>query len=370
MQDKDGNDGPRSELIEYVVATGSYSFAILSDASYFKALFLGESAGKYYLQTAYPLTFDTAFIPTLERALGPLDINEDEILGVLEITQDITNSYYTALRSQRMIILGFLAACGIMFVLIQVMAKQAERILSERVRQNLELEVSLHQSEKLASMGRVVASIAHEIRNPLGIIRSSAELLLSREQSQDQTQKAILEAIYDETCRLSTTVTDFLDYAKPRNPHLQQVRLGELLQKIITFQTGELKKCDIHLNLHEFNDVSIYCDADLLYRAFYNILTNARQAIKNNGEIEIIISADNDYLKVSVHDTGPGFHNGNFTQPLDPFYTSKEDGTGLGLPIVNSIVAVHGGRLELHNKTPHGAIIDVFLPLRELHMGS
>ena len=355
--------------IANVVNSGVYSFDILSNSSYLKALFFGVAAGKYYLRTAYPLTIDATFIPTLEIALGPLDINESEILGVLEITQDITNNYHTALRSQRMIILGFLAACVVMFFLIQVMAQQAERILGERVRQNLELEASLHQSEKLASMGRMVASIAHEIRNPLGIIRSSAELLLNRKQSQDQTSKAILEAIYDETCRLSATVADFLDYAKPRNPHLQQINLGDLLQKVISFQAGELEKRCISLKLRSSRDVIISCDADLLYRAFYNILTNAQQAIQKNGEIEIVISQDNDYVKVSVHDTGPGFHDENFTRPLDPFYTSKEYGTGLGLPIVNSIVTIHGGRLELHNKMPHGAIIDVFLSLREMNKG-
>ena len=355
-----------SSAVAQVVSTGTHCFDIISNASYLKALVLGQAAGTYYLRTTYQLTIDTTFIPTLEIALGPLNIVEDEILGVLEITRDITNNYYTALRSQRLIILGFLTACGVIFLLIQVMAKQAERILSERVRQNLALEASLHQSEKLASMGRVVASIAHEIRNPLGIIRSSSELLLNREQNHDQNSKAILEAIYGETCRLSVTVNDFLDYAKPRNPHLQSINLRDLLQQVISFQAGEMVKRQTTLVLHEFGDINIVCDADLLYRALYNVLINAQQAIQSQGVIELFISTDNRYVKISVQDTGPGFADDNFTHPLDPFYTSKEDGTGLGLPIVNSIVTVHGGWLELHNAVPHGAIIDIFLPILEM----
>ena len=136
-------------------------------------------------------------------------------MGALELTQDITSDYEQILLFQGVVVVTCLLSSVIMFALLLMLIQRAERVLADRMAKNRQLENELHSNEKLVSMGRVIASIAHEIRNPLGIIRSSAELLQRRMGKADAGTSRILQAIYDESVRLSQTVNDFLDYARP-----------------------------------------------------------------------------------------------------------------------------------------------------------
>ena len=285
------------------------------------------------------------------------------MLGALEIIQDVTSHYKIAIRSQWLIMAGFLVSSLILFILFQVVARQAERILGERMARTRQLEAELHQSEKLASMGRMVASIAHEIRNPLGIIRSSAEFLMRRHKNVDPASQPILQAIYDESCRLGTTVNDFLDYARPRQPRQDEVNVVDVINKAMAFLGGEFQRQGVEVELELPHPFFLSGDPDLLYRAFYNVLINAQQAIQGTGRIVIRgTRLDNGDVELSFQDNGPGFPPDELDKPLDPFYTTKDTGTGLGLPIVQSIVASHGGTLELANAPEGGAVIRLFFP--------
>lgn len=338
-----------------------YHFDVLSSIPYVQALITPNlENGTFLLRTIFPLTVDTDF-QGLRLHGQPVPV-----LGVLEIVQDMTPQYRGTIRSQWLIIAGFFISTLILFLLLHFVARKAEYTLSRRMARNRQLEAQLHQAEKLASMGRMVASIAHEIRNPLGIIRSSSEFLIRRHKTEDATTQAMLSAIYDESCRLGITVNDFLDYARPRQPRQDIVNIQDIINKAMAFLGGEFQRLGVEVHTNLAPDITVSGDADLLYRAFYNILANAQQAMNGPGEIFIESSLPEEGRTVlSFRDTGPGFSEDALAKAMDPFFTTKDNGTGLGLPIVQAIIDSHGGSMKLSNAPQGGALITISLPTQK-----
>ncbi len=254
----------------------------------------------------------------------------------------------------------------VLFGLLLMLIHRAERVLAERMHKNRQLENQIHSNEKLVSMGRVVASIAHEIRNPLGIIRSSAELLQRRAGKTDPGTNRILEAIYDESVRLSQTVNDFLDYARPRQPRDDLVDVSLVLDQATGFLQDEFSRRGVAVENDVERALFVRGDKDLLYRAFYNILINGQQAMDSPGIIKICSKRKKDengpLVILEFLDSGKGFDPDIMDNLMDPFFTTKDGGTGLGLPIVKSIVLGHGGEIELENGPDGGALVRVILP--------
>ncbi|MDR2892788.1 MAG: two-component sensor histidine kinase [Deltaproteobacteria bacterium] len=328
-------------------------FNIDSKISMLGAFFsLNLEPNTFILRTTCPL-----------RIENPLSDTDDEspTMGVLEFTQDITADMIAVLQFQRSVIAIVLASCLLIFMIMVVFLNRAEKALAARVQEKERLLQQLHQHEKLAGMGRVIAGIAHEIRNPLGIISSSSQLLLKRANT-DNSSAVILQAIYDESKRLSQTVTDFLDYAKPKQPRQEQVDICALLGQAIIFMKPEFDRHGVILEKTYFDEnghpaespLYLVCgDKDLLYRAFYNILVNAVQAVGDQAQptVRLLVGKAGSDVEIIVADNGPGFPQETVERCLDPFYTTKPLGSGLGLPIVSSIIASHQGSLELGNQT-------------------
>lgn len=358
------NELGRDDLIPPTVGpaidTCSPSFETLCNMDILPAMFMLKLPSQsFILRTIFPLTIAI----TNNEEIKP---TESMVTGVLEITQDITDDYGYIIRFQWLILATCLGSSIILFTLLQFFIIKAERILSERMLKNRRLETELHQNEQLVSMGRVIASIAHEIRNPLGIIRSSSELLLRRAINMDSSNKQILTAIYDESCRLSQTVNDFLDYARPKIPKQLFIDLSVIIDEVLNFLKGEVENRKITVTLQITKPLHVYGDKSLLYRAFYNILINAFQAIGDNGTIQIHGEKfSDDFIEMTFHDSGPGFPPNQIQHVINPFYTTKDYGTGLGLPIANTIITSHHGYLELSNAPNGGAIIRILLPIKK-----
>ncbi|MBQ7607559.1 MAG: two-component sensor histidine kinase [Desulfovibrionaceae bacterium] len=301
------------------------------------------------------------------RVLAPLKgeplpgRDEAPIMGAIELTQDITEDYERVLAFQGIIVILCLLSSVVLFTLLLMLIHRSERVLSERMHKNRMLENELHSNERLASMGRVVASIAHEIRNPLGIIRSSAEFLQRRMANADKGTLRLLNAIYDETLRLSQTVNDFLDYARPRKPRQDCLDVNLVLDQVLVFLEGEFAKLGIRVERDTPLGLFTLGDKDLLYRAFYNIVVNAQQAMNGPGTIWIRGQRTEKSIELIFRDSGPGFDPSIVDHIMDPFFTTKDGGTGLGLPIVNSIIVSHGGKIALENDPEGGAVIRVEL---------
>lgn len=358
-----------SELGESVSTPPSVDAAVTSnqpifdlDAAipYWRALFrISLEPNTFRLRTTIPLRME---------GLAGLPIpGEEPVMGILEFSQDVTSDIESAIHFQQLILAVTLLGSGMLMGLLLLLVRRAEHALAVRMAEEQRLLLELHQHEKLAGMGRVVASIAHEIRNPLGIISSSAELLIKRSAKIDPVTNRILQAVYDEAKRLSRTVSDFLDYARPKQPRQEAADVSAIIRQALAFLAPDLTDRDIGVVRSGELDSPLWVtgDKDLLYRAFYNILSNAVQAMGNSGTLTIHMSRLRDpapVIRLFFHDTGPGFPEENLLQLLDPFFTTKEGGTGLGLPIVNSIINSHGGTLTLANAPDGGAQVTVTLP--------
>jgi signal transduction histidine kinase len=371
-RDEVGYKSPETELVakaavDYAVPLFTVDRNITLWESYLN--FFRLKPGSFYLRTTAPMrpiySLRVENTATYELATGPS-------LGVIEFTQDITSDMADIVRFQLTIVGVTVASSLLLFFLLMVFLRRAQHALALRMEEQQRLQRELHQHEKLAGMGRVVAGIAHEIRNPLGIIQSSAELLLSRPVAKEDTVTGkILRAIFDEARRLSQTVSYFLDYARPRQPQQAKVDLVKTVRDVLTFLEPEVAAKGVTVTVSfpppRDGEDSLYTlgDKDLLYRTFYNILMNGIQAMNGEGILSIKgrpAPGNPDAIELFFTDSGPGFPTEDRERILDPFMTTKDGGTGLGLPIVNNIITSHGGTIFLEDASDGGAQVRVLLP--------
>lgn len=354
------------EAVVQALESGKNTYEILYQTGILGGLFAARlDPGSVVMRTTSPL-----------RA----QIGQKDIIGVLEFSMDITSDYEKLLTFQRIIILVALATNLVVFFILRMLIHRADRINAQRQGEREVYERELVQHEKLVSMGRMVAGIAHEIRNPLGIIRSSAELLTTRLKDKDALTARILTAIHEESVRLSKTVGDFLDYARPRQPKLDPVDLAQVLEQALGFLEQKCREQGVEVVRDFSPGLMVKGDKDLLYRALYNILVNALEAMVDQGEgakaAECREEGDDEGFAVrgqiviqggvergaawlTIMDTGPGFSPEVKDKLLDPFFTTKDTGTGLGLAIVANILKSHGASIALDTNPHGGARVDM-----------
>lgn len=300
------------------------------------------------------------------RAEKPMSNIEGPILGVFEIVQDLSEDYRTIVHFKYRVIITSIVIMGLLFVILRHIVKRGEQIIEKRAQERLLLKEKLNHAERLASVGEMVAAVSHEIRNPLGIISSTAELLkqkLTRTEPQDR----LADVIVQEANRLNSIVSDFLKFARPQTPNLMPSRVEEVLEKNLTFLGPEINKngYEIHKRLAT-HIPEIQADPGLLYQAFLNILKNAMEAMPEGGSIYIELSVKGNTLTIIFADGGDGIPDGILRKIWDPFFTTKDKGSGLGLPIVKKIVEGHEGTIRIENGPEKGAQVTVTLPVESM----
>lgn len=294
----------------------------------------------------------------------------DYIFGVFEFTQDMTKEYEGIIRFQFLVVGLSILIMALIFVVLLLVVRKAEIIIENRVLEQQELEAQLNQAERLATLGEMVASVSHEIKNPLGIIRSTAELLAESAEAH-QISKRLSEVIIEESTRLNNIVTEFLDFARPSTPNLQDCRLEEIIQKNLNFLQPEFEKRGIQVQSNlQGRAFELRADQDLLYRAFLNIMLNAVQAMNRGGVLQVKAAKEKDHYEIEIEDNGPGVSPENMQKIFNPFFTTKERGTGLGLSIVKKIIEGHRGTIKLESMQGRGTKVKVRLPRVSRETGS
>ncbi len=307
---------------------------------------------KSLLITFAPLRAEREFL----RISGP-------VLGVVEIVQDVTDDYRAIFRYQVTIIITSTLVMSILLLVLIFVVKRGEAIIEKRSLERQRLEQKLNRARHLSSLGEMTAGVSHEIRNPLGIIKSSAELLKKKMAVVDPGNP-IPDVIVQEATRLNDIITDFLNFAKPREPDLAPCRLGDIVARNIGSLAPRFKEQGIVVEDRIDEGLpEIHADANMLYQAFLNILLNALQAMPEGGTIRIHAEADDARVRLFFEDSGPGFSEEIGEKIWDPFFTTKEKGTGLGLGIVRNIIEAHGGSIHMENRERGGARVVVELPL-------
>ncbi|MDJ0912101.1 MAG: ATP-binding protein [Desulfobacterales bacterium] len=299
------------------------------------------------------------------RAEKPLSRLSGPVLGVVEIVQDLSDEYRNIFKDQIVVVITGAVVMGFLLLVLILVVKRGENIIETRALERLKLEEKLSQAERLSSLGEMTAAISHEIRNPLGIIKSSAEHLKKKGLPDDPSFK-IIDIIVEEARRLNSIITDFINFARPRNPNLQPCGVEEIIEKNLNFLSAQAKEQGIQI-IKQLNGQSpeIVADKEMLYQAFLNIALNAMQAMPTGGEMVIETKSNDHFVKVIFDDTGEGIADEIISKIWDPFFTSKEKGTGLGLGIVKSIIEIHGGQVNVANKATKGVRVKVKLPIRQ-----
>ena len=299
------------------------------------------------------------------RAEKPLSRISGPVLGVVEIVQDLSADYKTIFKFEIFVISTCTVVMSVVFLVLILVVKRGEGIIERRARERLRLEEQLSRAKHLSSLGEMTAGISHEIRNPLGIIRSSAELL-KKKMAVFEPANPIPEIIVEEAGRLNNIITDFLNFARPRTPNLHPCRIEEVIDKNITFLRPQIQEQQvvIHKEFAE-NLPQILADFEMLYQAFLNILINAMQAMPAGGTIRIELTSQGDSLHLVFEDHGGGVAEEILEKIWDPFFTTKEKGTGLGLGIVKNIIEAHDGRIQIASSAASGARVYIELPVKQ-----
>jgi two-component system, NtrC family, sensor histidine kinase HydH len=282
--------------------------------------------------------------------------------GVFELIQDISEEYQAIVKLQYLIFGLSILIMGLMFLALLLIVHKAEKMIEERSQAQRDLEAQLHQAERLATLGEMVAAVSHEIKTPLGIIRSTAEFMGGMPNT-DDAQKRLSSVITEESTRLNRIVTEFLDFAGPQIPNLGPCDLKDILEKNLLFLRPELEKNEVTVH-HNLNGKSLTLMADhgLLYRAFLNILINAYQAVQEGGRIDVTVQEGSENYLVEIEDSGSGISIENMNRIFNPFFTTKEKGSGLGLAIVKKIIEGHRGSIRIESADGKGTKVKISLP--------
>jgi len=250
--------------------------------------------------------------------------------------------------------------------------------LEETNRQLRRAEADARRAERLAALGQLSAGLAHEIRNPLGVIKGSAEMLTQKLQSAQPLAAELAGYISSEVNRLNALVARFLDFARPQRVDLHAVRIERIVERALEAVQTQVPNAHVSVERnYEAGVPEVQADAQLAEQIFINLILNAFQAMSDETGAEQVggrepvlrlgVAAESVNGKpgvgVTVEDTGPGVPAESREQIFNPFFTSKKEGVGLGLAIVAKFVDDHRGSIRLEANAGPGARFHVFLPV-------
>lgn len=203
------------------------------------------------------------------------------------------------------------------------------------------------QNEKLAAIGRLAAGIAHEVRNPLGVIRASASMVREHFSPEEEAHRAC-EFIREEIDRLNSLITSLLTFSRPAELRLQPVLIEQVIDRALQLTNEELQRRGITVVRESENtSLTVTADPDLIAQVIFGLVGNAAEAIVEQGIVILRTLSEHGQVVVEVVDTGPGVSPADAERIFEPFFTTKSSGTGLGLPMAARVVRAHGGLIEI-----------------------
>ncbi len=291
----------------------------------------------------------------LKSGYAPVRDLGGEVLAVLAV--EASAGYFRVLEQfkKSMIVLGavsllFLTAAGLLFFkLIDSLARA---------------EMAIMRADALATLGRMAAHMAHEIRNPLGIIRGAVQRL-EASSSVEKKDRELLSFLPEEVDRLDGIVSRYLDFARIEPLQLTAEDPIALVDETLAMARRELNEKGIRVSLSTSPPIPpILLDAQRFKGALLNLLLNAMEAMPDGGQIRVTVTGEKKWVHVSVSDTGHGISKGQLKTIFEPFFTTKEKGSGLGLALVAKVVEDHRGHIEVRSEPEKSTTFVLSLPMR------
>lgn len=224
------------------------------------------------------------------------------------------------------------------------------------------LEEDLRRSERLAALGKMAAGVAHELRNPLSSIKGLALVLRSKFSGKNQGKKTA-DILVHEVERLNRSISELLDYARPQKLQKEAVDLQKLLHKAVSLLCIDAEAAGVEMVTDFPESIPlVQADEDKLKQVFLNLFLNGIQSMEDGGILSIRTTKTDNTVKIIVTDTGCGIEPGNLDRVFDPYFTTKPDGTGLGMAMSAKIVEEHGGTITLQSITEKGTSVTIEIP--------
>src|SRR5580700_6599595 len=294
------------------------------------------------------------FINWTRYFIEPQDIHELALRVIfLAVAGNLTNTLAEALRLQ--------------FAKTKAVAEQ----LAEANRNLQQAEEAVRRADRLAALGQLAAGLAHELRNPLGTIRASAEMLTRSVAAENDVAREVAGFIAEEVDRTNSLVTRFLDFVRPLQLRPAPADLAQVLDRSVAMADREATAREVTVYKNYSPDIPPFpLDAELMERVFYNLLVNAAQATAAGGAVTVKTRPVEGNAEISVIDRGQGIDPKLIDAIFNPFFTTKPDGVGLGLAICSKIVDQHGGKIVVESEPGKGSVFRVYLPMVEAVSGS
>ncbi len=236
------------------------------------------------------------------------------------------------------------------------------------ITERIEAERRIRESERLAHIGKLTTSLAHEIRNPLSSIKMNIQILLKNIEF-DGNDKRRMEIMTNEITRLERILGEMLDFAKPLTLDLKPVSINRVIDSCLEIVDVRIKEKNIDIIRRYSKEIPfLLLDKDKIEQAIINVLLNSIEVLDNDGRIGVStrqVMDGNNFVKVEISDNGPGIREEDLPFVFNPFFNSKKKGTGLGLFNVKKIIEAHGGTVSLTPRKPHGIHFLFSIPLTE-----
>jgi signal transduction histidine kinase len=317
------------------------------------------------------------------------------LLRTVVAGDDLTRDVYRLARAERETVLH---SAGGGEVQVRVRSYRIGRpawalVTIQDLTQVRRMQQELRRHERLATLGQLSAGVAHEIRNPLAGIGTSAQVLLRRFEPRDDRARFV-QVILDEVARLDRIVTSLLQYARPRTPELRAATLASCVDRVVGLAADAIQTASVRVEVEVAPRLAaIYIDPDLVTQVLLNLTLNAVQAMPDGGTLRYEVrkvrrrrpprgpgrraedtraaraqgSGWIEYQQVRVIDTGVGIPRGVLAKMFDPFFTTKASGTGLGLSISQTILQEHGGTIAVDSREGRGTTVLINFPLEKRH---
>lgn len=234
--------------------------------------------------------------------------------------------------------------------------------LRQQADQILEIEEQLRRADRLSALGELSAGMAHEIGNPLGSIKGTAEILRDAFPPEDK-RREFTTILIKEVDRLGGVVRDFLRFAKPAPVGLGSFDVNEALREVLLLTRQQTLKNRVETLFESGQVAPVAGDAEKVKQAFLNLVLNGIQAMAEGGTLTVSTRTTDGQAEIRIADTGQGIAAGDLERIFNPFFTTRQEGTGLGLAITHRIVEGHGGKIEVESEIGRGTQFVMHLPL-------
>jgi two-component system sensor histidine kinase HydH len=237
--------------------------------------------------------------------------------------------------------------------------------LAEANRSLHEAQAAVRRSDRLAALGQLTAGLAHELRNPLSTIKTSAEMLAKTVAGDNEVAREVAGYISSEVDRTNSLITRFLEFARPVRLRTEPADLAAVIDRAIAQVERHTPPLPVAIYRNYSPDIPpVEMDAELMERVFYNLILNAAQASPEQSAVTVKTRPVDGDVEISVIDRGSGIEGRHLENIFNPFFTTKPNGVGLGLAIVSKIVDEHDGEIMVESQPGEGSIFRVYLPVR------